>query len=343
MDTASCSFAESFLDLSISGRGPQEVWARSYTSAMAADDGPLGFGWHTGYGAHLVIDAATGDVVVSQENGAEVAFTNTPTGFTVPPRMQAELYTNEDGSYTFVRQSSEALTFTATGTLTSIADRNGETTTLTYVGGKLATVTEPGGRALTVTYTGSHITKVTDPLGRAVSYSFDGSGDLATVTGPDGAVTSFGYDADHHITSVLDPAQQSAPIKHPMTMIYDPQGRVTSQTDPLGRGTTFAYTGDPFSEAGGNTLTTDPAGHQQSDSYRFGVRTVSVTGFGTTAAVTSVFTFDPFTLGVTSMSVTAADDPITHVSTATYNAHGLPTTQVDALGREIDTTYNYYG
>jgi hypothetical protein len=51
VDTASGGYTESFVDLAISGRGPQAVWARSYASVMAADDGPLGFGWHTGYGA----------------------------------------------------------------------------------------------------------------------------------------------------------------------------------------------------------------------------------------------------------------------------------------------------
>jgi hypothetical protein len=61
--------------LAISGRGPEAVWARSYASVMAADDGPLGFGWHTVYGAHLVIDAPTGNVTVSQENGSEAVFT----------------------------------------------------------------------------------------------------------------------------------------------------------------------------------------------------------------------------------------------------------------------------
>jgi YD repeat-containing protein len=59
--------------------------------------------------------------------------------------------------------------------------------------------------------------------------------------------------------------------------------------------------------------------------------------------VTSAFTFDPVTLGVTSTSVTAAGDPITHLSTATYNAQGKPITQADGLGREIDTTYNTFG
>jgi Domain of unknown function (DUF6531) len=47
IDTASGSFEESFTDLAISGRGSQAIWTRSYSSVMAADDGPLGFGWHT--------------------------------------------------------------------------------------------------------------------------------------------------------------------------------------------------------------------------------------------------------------------------------------------------------
>jgi RHS repeat-associated protein len=343
VDTAAGAFAESSVDLAISGRGPQGIWARSYTSAMAGDDGPLGFGWHAGYGAHLVIDPGTGDVTVSQENGSETVFTLAGGVFSAPPRVQATLVKNPDGTYTLVRQASQTLRFTATGVLTSIADRNGETTTLAYAGGNLATITEPGGRALSVTFTGTHITKVTDPLGQAASYTYDGSGNLATVTGPDGAVTTFGYDAAHHVTSVLDPAQSSAPVTHPMTMVYDTQGRVTSQSDPLGRTTTFAYTGDPFSSIGGATLTTDPAGHLRTDVYFYGVRAGSITGYGTAFAVTSTFTFDPATLGVTSTSITSANDPVTHTSTATYDAHGLPLTQVDGLGREVDTTYNSFG
>jgi len=343
VDTAAGSFSESFLDATISGRGPEVVWSRTYTSAMAGDDGPLGFGWHSSYGAHLVIDAATGNVTVSQENGAEVAFMLTAGTFTAAPRVQATLVKNPDGTYTFVRQLSQTLTFTAAGALASIADRNGETTTLGYAGANLATVTEPGGRALTVTYAGAHISKVTDPLGQSVTYTYDAAGNLVTSTGPDGAVTTFGYDDAHHITSVLDPAQQSAPVKAPMTMVYDAQGRVTSQTDPLGRATTFVYTGDPFGSTGGTTVTTDPSGHQQVDTYYYGVRASSVTGYGTPSAVTAVFTFDPVTLGVTSTSISAANDPVTHTSTATYDATGLPLTQVDALGREVDTVYNYLG
>lgn len=343
VDTATGAYSEASIDLEVSDRGPQVMWARSYESDLAADDGPLGFGWHVNYGAHLVIDAATGNVVVSQENGSEVGFQYTAGAYTAPPRVQATLARNSDGTYTFVRQATDTLTFTADGLLMSIADRNGETTHLTYASGRLATVASPSGRTLTITYTGSHITAVADPIGQTVSYTYDQAGDMTSSTGPDGATTTFGYDSAHHLTTVLDPAQQQEPAKHPMTMVYDSQGRVTSQTDALGRSTSFVYTGDAFSAGGGTTVVTDPAGHQQFDQYYFGLRAKTVVGYGTASAVTSTFSFDPGTLGVTSTSVSSADDPVTHWSSAAYNTQGLPTAQVDGLGREVDTTYNSFG
>lgn len=70
-------------------------------------------------------------------------------------------------------------------------------------------------------------------------YGYDSAGNLTTVTGPDGAVSTFGYDNAHRITSLLDPQQQGATTKQPLTNTYDSRGRVASQTDQLGRVTTF--------------------------------------------------------------------------------------------------------
>jgi RHS repeat-associated protein len=342
VDTSSGAFAESFTDLAVSGRGPGAIWARSYSTVMAAEDGPLGYGWHTGYGAHLVVNATTGDVVVSQENGAEVAFTNNAGTLTAPTRVQATLVKNADGTYTFTRRATQTLRFDSTGRLVSMADRNGETTTLTYSSGQLTAITESGGRALTVTWTGTHVTRVADPLGRAVGYGYDASGNLTTVTAADGAVTTFGYDTSHRITSMLDPAQQGATTKHPVTMAYDALGRVTSQTDQLGGVTKFAYSGDPFSSAGGTTVVTDPTGHQRADIYQYGLRTSTVRGFGSADAATTTFTYDPATLGVTSTATSAAGDPNVHRTTATYDSRGNALTQVDAVGHQVDTTYNSF-
>ncbi|WP_320109509.1 RHS repeat-associated core domain-containing protein [Amycolatopsis mediterranei] len=342
VDTSSGAFHERYTDLSVAGRGPGLVWARSYNSVMAADDGPLGYGWHTGYGARLITNATTGAITVSQENGAEVVFTNSSGTYTAPARVQATLVKNADGTYTFTRHATQILRFDSAGHLTAIADLNGEKTALTYAGALLSKVTDSAGRALTVTYTGTHISKVSDPLGNAYTYAYDSAGNLTTVTAPDGGVTTFGYDSAHRVTSVLDPAQQSATTKHPTTNVYDAKSRVTTQTDALGRVTTFVYTGDPYSSAGGTTVVLDPAGHQTADIYQYGIRVSNVRGFGTAAAVTTNYTYDKTTLAPTETTRTTAGDPNAHRTTATYDTKGNPTAQVDGLGREVDTTYNAF-
>ena len=132
MDDESGAFGETVPDESIPGRGLGLDWGRSYSSAAAALDGPLGFGWAGTYTAHLSVDQSTGDVTVVQEDGSQVVFTNNGGTFSAPPRVQATLTLNGDGSYTLVRKSIETLTFSAAGQLESLADRNGITTTLSY-------------------------------------------------------------------------------------------------------------------------------------------------------------------------------------------------------------------
>ncbi|MDT4992361.1 MAG: hypothetical protein QOH97_2253, partial [Actinoplanes sp.] len=342
VDTSSGAFQERYTDFSLAGRGPGLSWARSYDSVMAADNGPFGYGWHGGYAAHLVISATTGAVTVSQENGSEVVFTSSAGTYTAPARVEAKLIKNPDGTYTFTRHATQILRFDSAGYLTAIADLNGETTALTYSGGLLSQVTDRAGRAIAVTFTGTHITKVSDPLHQAYNYAYDSAGNLSTVTAPDGGITTFTYDTAHRITSVLDPEQQSAVTKHPTSNVFDAKGRVTSQTDALGRVTAFAYTGDPYSSAGGTTVVTDPAGHQSSDTYQYGILVSNVRGFGTTAAVTTSYIYDKTTLGLTKTTITAAGDPNSHQSTAVYDPQGNPTAQTDGLSRETDTTYNAF-
>mgnify|MGYP001788205780 CR=1 FL=1 len=52
----------------------------------------------------------------------------------------------------------------------------------------------------------------------------------------DGAVTTFGYNGAHRVISVLDPAQQSASVRHPMTMVYDMVGVGHVPDRPAGAG-----------------------------------------------------------------------------------------------------------
>lgn len=104
-----------------------------------------------------------------------------------------------------------------TGQLTSIVDRNGNTTTLTYDGlNRLTTVTDAASRQLTFSYTGSsyQVASVSSGVGLSLSYSYDNSGRLLQVTKPDQSTLNFQYDSvsyfyaptkpNPHITAVTD-------------------------------------------------------------------------------------------------------------------------------------------
>ena len=107
------------------------------------------------------------------------------------------------------KKSLDVYTFDVSGRLTSIADKNGNTTTLAYGNAsfptRVTTVTDPAGQALTFAYDGNgyltsvtdfasplrtvlyaytagRLTQVTDVLGQHITYSYDANGYLATIT-----------------------------------------------------------------------------------------------------------------------------------------------------------------
>jgi YD repeat-containing protein len=82
------------------------------------------------------------------------------------------------------------------GYLTSITDRNGNTTSLTYDGlNRLTTVADPASRHLYFSYAPSSnlVTGVSSDVGISLSYAYDSQGRLATVTKPDLTTVSFQY------------------------------------------------------------------------------------------------------------------------------------------------------
>ena len=170
------------------GRGVALNLTRTYSTVFAAVNGPFGYGWTDSYNMSLSVDSGTGDVTISQENGAQVSFTPSGGGYTAALDVAATLSTDTStGDYLFKRDAQNLYTFNPGGQLIKETDLNGYVTTLAYNGsGQLATVTDPAGRHLTFTWTGINITSVTDPLGRTVTYTYDGSGNLASASDPAG-------------------------------------------------------------------------------------------------------------------------------------------------------------
>ncbi|PYU79254.1 MAG: hypothetical protein DMG50_24465 [Acidobacteria bacterium] len=128
-----------------------------------------------------------------------------------PQNVAASLTTPSTATpyWTITFQNGEQRRFDGTsGMLTSIIDRNGNTTTLTYDGAnRLVTVTDPVSRHLTFTYgsSSSHlVTGVSSDAGISLSYAYDGQNRISQVTNPDLTTISFGYDSQSRIISVTD-------------------------------------------------------------------------------------------------------------------------------------------
>jgi RHS repeat-associated protein len=357
VNTATGYFGQTWTDLSTPGRGMLLDFSRTYTEATAdpsgpngslAVDGPFGWGWTFSYNLFTTTDAATGNVTVHQEDGSEVTFDDSSGTYTPSePRDDATL-TVSGSNYVFTRLGKEIFTFDqATGHLAEEQDLAGKmanppyATTLAYdSAGHLHTITDPGGRVYTLTWTGSNITQLADSAGRIVSYAYDSNDNLTDVYGV-GTVRSpsvqnndhaqYTYTAAHLMSSMRTPNNYGGPASAVTSMTYDSAERVTAQTNPLGDTTTFTY-GPNGGLSAGQTLVTDPSGHETLDAYTNGLLISETDGYGTSAAGTSSYTYDPVTLGVSTMT-----DPGGNLTTYSYDDHGNITSESNGLG--VTTNY----
>ncbi|HEU5271549.1 MAG TPA: RHS repeat-associated core domain-containing protein, partial [Jatrophihabitans sp.] len=367
VDTATGYFGDTFTDLATPGRGEPLNFTRTYTEATAdpagpngaaAVNGPFGYGWNFSYNLKAVTNATTGAVTILQEDGSQVPFSLSGSTYTVTePRDDATL-TKSGTTYTYIRRGRDIFLFdTATGRLTAEQDLAGAhaptpyRTSLAYnASGQLATITDPAGRVYTLTWTGGHITQLADSAGRTVSYGYDASNDLTDVYGVGSSRTGgtvgnedhwqYGYNAVSHLmTSIRTPKNYGGPAGAVTAMTYDSAERVLTQTDPVGRTTTFTY--GPSSSpslAAGQTLITDPSGHQTLDSYSNSLLTSETKGYGSSTPSTWTYTYDPVSLGVST-----EQDPNGNLLTFSYDDHGNTISASDADGRATSYAYDNAG
>ncbi len=164
------------------------------------------------------------------------------------------------------------------GRVMSVTDGSGRTTTYQYDGlNRLMGVADPAGGTDVYTYdadsrmissadplghaTGyaydmmDRVTHVTDPVGTGFDFSYDLMGRLTTAGGPLGFMRTFNHDARGLLTSYFNSTSETDFARTPLGEIsratdpdrngwprgFDPQGRLISSADPLGRGTAYEY------------------------------------------------------------------------------------------------------
>ncbi len=345
LDPVDCQTGNVFdqnTDFSIPGLGGGLTLTREYNSLSNSIQGPFGYGWSTPYTMTLGWDPTGTTFQVTQENGSVVDFEPSSSGtFSPVSNPNVSLVENSDGTYTFTRLNKETFTFNQAGKITSATTLNNLTTTDNYNSqGQLTSVTDPSGRSISFTYNPQgFISSATDPMGRTFEYAYDSAGDLISATSPSGAVTQYSYDSNHDLTQSIDPdGGVTTNVYSSTSLPSDPPGTypAISQTDPLGRTTSFSYSGDNYSSQGGTTTITNPNGSIEQETFVDGNLTQDIQNYGTTNPIVSTYTYDE--LG----NVLTQTDPNGGITTSTYDGAGDLLSSKNSLGDTTSSTYNLF-
>lgn len=338
-DTATGSLSHS-QDLFSSNGGALPIEMSLYYNSLDPHNDSLGRGWSHNYDYTLTVNNIKGTVLITEPNYNYEFFTPSNGSYAALPGNLSTLVKNADGTFRLTHPDGQVYTFTD-GDITSIADRNGNTTTFVYSGDNLATVTDPLGRVISFAYDSSgNLTLVTDPTGNA--YSFSVGDTLSSVTQPDGGIWRYTYDTGNYMLTKTDP------LGNVTTYIYDDKHRLISSIDPLGqsRGITYPTTtgkirSSTFTEKDGGTwiytydtttgtLTskTDPLGNSASFTYdsNGNMLTRIEPGVGTTS-----YNYD------SQGNATSVTNPLNQTVTYTYNALGQVLTETGAQGTTTNT------
>ncbi|MFD0420522.1 RHS repeat-associated core domain-containing protein [Streptomyces parvus] len=253
-------------DFNVAGVGKTLQLSRTYNS-LDAPWGKVSQRWWQGYERYLQVQDAENEVVLYDTTGGAVTFTKAADGtYNTPKGYRLDFERTSSGEYTVTERGSGAKdTYSASGTLVKMSDRNGGHVLVEqhdagaeHKGFKLTE--SRSGRTVDLVRTDASQWQAKDNAGRTVVYDLDPAGDLVRTTDAEGKATSFGYDTDRRLTKITTPEGRVT------VFTYDAQNRVTSMKRATGFNAsgetgptyTYAYT-DGEGQAGATTVT-DPAG-----------------------------------------------------------------------------------
>ncbi|WP_416963453.1 RHS repeat-associated core domain-containing protein [Streptomyces sp. Agncl-13] len=231
--------------------------------------------------------------------------------------------------------------------------------------------TQPGGAVRRVEFDGGYGTSDTQAYGSALArktvYERGTGHRVNAVVDPYGRRTELSYDANSHVTKVVQLAETSSArssdsmvfdgaydqpgsvtdaLGHKTTFTYDADGNLTKTTDPEGRETSYTY-----NSAGQVKTATDAAHAVTAYAYANGNLTAVTDSEGRTSTQFTDAAGRPITLTDESGSATTVTydklnqtrtvtDPLGHTTALGYDANGNLTTLTDARGNTTTWAYD---
>ncbi|MFD9905018.1 RHS repeat-associated core domain-containing protein [Streptomyces sp. NPDC059063] len=253
-------------DFQVAGVGKPLQLTRTYNS-LDAPWGKVSRRWWQNYERYLQVESDK--VVLYDATGGSVSFAKKTDGtYSTPEGYRLDLKRSSNGEYTITERGSGMKdTYSASGTLVKVTDRNGGHILVDqhdegseHKGFKLTD--NRSGRWVDLVKTDASQWQAKDNTGRTVVHDLNAAGDLAKVTDTEGKATQFGYDSDRRLTKITTPEGRVT------VFTYDAKNRVTSMkrathfdgSGESGPTYTYAYSADAPNKAGSTTVT-DPAGN----------------------------------------------------------------------------------
>lgn len=296
--------------------------------------GVFGRGWSTTYDESIQVFSPT-FVRLNAADGRATYFSrrNTSAPFVpVEKDLHGQIAQAGNGNFALTATDGSSSQFDSTGKLFSLADRNGNHSTLIYdTAGHLSSTTDPFGRVLTFhTNANGFVSSISDAMGTVATYSYGGSSELLSVAYADNSASNFSYDGNFRLTSVTD-ALGNVIESH----AYDSQGRaLTSEKQGGVEHYSFSY----VSEA--ETDVTDALGRltkytfDKSRGRNVVTQVEGLCSCGGGGSQVQTWTYD------NQLNVTSETDALNHTASYTYDGNGNRLTETDAVGT---VTYTYSG
>jgi RHS repeat-associated protein len=336
-----------------SSTGPTLALSIVYNSynadgSRATIDTVMGYGWTHSY--NIFLFSQLGAMFRYDAEGRVTRYKLGPGGTFITANGYFETLTQSGTTFTLTQKDQATYKFTSIpGTpflvagpvyrLTSIVDRNGNTTTLSYSAGNLASVTDTYGRALMFTYNAqNHLSTVKDPDGRATTFQYDATGHLLTkVTDPNVKSIQYTYNSIYQPTTKIDKAGRT--FLYSYSSFLPVAVKDATNTGPASLLNPVSWSTDPTQLAMNQLRVYNPSTTTNTDGRgNTWTYTYDSNGYSTQAVApdgaTTTYTYDPATLQLASMK-----DANANTTSYQYDAMGNRIQVTDALSNV--TKYKY--